>query len=262
MIMRRSVANKGASSMDALFIGFEDQENLGLRSIISVLRANGFRTEIVPFIPGRPKEAIDRVLAYNPSLVGFSIIFQYSIEDFASLARSLRDAGSCAHRTAGGHFPSVRARELLEAFPEFDSVIRYEGELTTVELLKNINRPETWDSILGLVFRKNGNIMVNRARPLIANLDSLPSPARDQFSSLPRGIRMASMLASRGCLYNCSFCSIRQFYGGARGLLRRTRSPEAVVSEMNVLFTQHDVRFFIFQDDDFAARSAMQKRWI
>ena len=73
---------------------------------------------------------------------------------------------------------------------------------------------------------------------------------------------MAAMLGSRGCLYNCSFCSIRQFYGNSQGSLRRVRSPAAVVNEMRMLYTQKDVRFFSFQDDDFAARSPAQRKWV
>jgi anaerobic magnesium-protoporphyrin IX monomethyl ester cyclase len=70
------------------------------------------------------------------------------------------------------------------------------------------------------------------------------------------------MLASRGCLFNCSFCSIRQFYGASKGILRRVRSPKSVVNEMFGLYSEKNIRFFSFQDDDFAARSPAQKRWL
>ena len=70
------------------------------------------------------------------------------------------------------------------------------------------------------------------------------------------------MLASRGCLYDCTFCSIRQFYQGAPGPLRRTRSPQSVVEEMVDLYEQDGVRFFNFQDDDFAAKTQEQRRWL
>jgi anaerobic magnesium-protoporphyrin IX monomethyl ester cyclase len=97
---------------------------------------------------------------------------------------------------------------------------------------------------------------------LIADLDTLSLPVRNPSPPLNRGIRAASLLASRGCLYNCSFCSIRQFYGSAPGPLRRVRAPEAVVAEMRDLFERYGVRFFMFQDDDFAAKSPRQRRWV
>jgi hypothetical protein len=99
-------------------------------------------------------------------------------------------------------------------------------------------------------------------RPLIADLNELPWIHRDAPRSSSTGIRTASMLASRGCLFNCSFCSIRQFYGSTSGALRRVRSAQDVVDEMTWLYDQHGVRFFVFQDDDFAARTPDQRRWL
>jgi radical SAM superfamily enzyme YgiQ (UPF0313 family) len=73
---------------------------------------------------------------------------------------------------------------------------------------------------------------------------------------------MAPMLASRGCLFNCSFCSIRQFYGSVPGHLRRSRSPEDVAAEMRALYDRRGVRLFLFQDDDFAAKTGPQRAWV
>lgn len=254
--------NGNAGSLDALLIGHEEQENLGLRSILATLRAEGFRAELLPFDPRAPARAVDAALGHRPALVGFSVIFQYTLGDFAGLAAALRTAGCTAHLTAGGHFPSLRPADVLDAVPALDSIVRFEGERTAVELLRQVERPEAWPSIPGLVFRRGGEVVVNPPRPLVSDLDSLPPPARDDLRLLTRGVRVASMLASRGCLYDCAFCSIRQFYGGAPGPLRRTRSPEAVVAEMQALADDRGARFFIFQDDDFTARTAAQRRWV
>ncbi|MCL5999015.1 MAG: B12-binding domain-containing radical SAM protein [Chloroflexi bacterium] len=251
-----------SDSLDALFVGYENQENLGLRSIVATLRASGYQAQLLPFVPGEHQHILQAIRAHAPKLVGFSIIFQYTVDEFAQLATSLRDAGVTAHFTIGGHYPSLRPQEALRAMPAVDSVVRFEGELTALELLEKVHQPASWDSILGLAFRRGEDIVVNPPRPLIAALDTLPPPVRDKPRLLPRGIRAASIIASRGCLFNCAFCSIRQFYGGAPGPLRRTRSPQAVVAEMQALFSNDGVRFFIFQDDDFAARSPQQRRWV
>ena len=104
--------------------------------------------------------------------------------------------------------------------------------------------------------------MVNPARALVDDLDSLPWPKRGDILQAVRGIPMAPMLASRGCLFNCSFCSIRQFYGSAPGPTRRSRSPEDVAAEMRALYDRRGVRLFLFQDDDFAAKTAPQRAWL
>ena len=247
--------------IDVLLVGYENQENLGLRSITAYLLAQGFSAVLLPFSPDTNDSVLEAVRRLNPRLVGFSLIFQYSLEDFGTLMSFLRANGVQSHFTAGGHFPSLRSQETLELIPELDTVVRFEGESTLVELLQNLDKPEHWEQIQGLAFRQNSQVFQTPPRPLINDLDTLPTVYRDQTRQAGNGVQMASMLASRGCLFNCSFCSIRQFYGGASGSLRRSRSPQAVVDEMVTLFTQRNVRFFTFQDDDFAARTRTQLDW-
>ena len=141
-------------------------------------------------------------------------------------------------------------------------MVRYEGELTLPELLEHLDRRHEWPSVRGLAFRGNDGVELTPPRPLIDDLDRLPQVHRDEPRLAGDAVPFASMLASRGCLFNCSFCSIRQFYGGTPGALRRARSPQAVVAEMHSLHEQKGVRFFIFQDDDFAARTRRQREWL
>lgn len=251
-----------AQRTDAILVGWERQENLGLRHILSYLEAEGYRVQLVPYAPGAEDSVVRAVCEADARLVGFSIIFQYNLRDYGELMKALRKAGVQSHFTAGGHYPSLRPENTLREIPELDTVVRFEGELTARELLERLDRPETWGEIQGLTFRRNGEVVVNPARPLIEDLDRLPWPARGEQLQSVRGIPTAPMLASRGCLFDCSFCSIRQFYGQAPGPLRRTRSPEDVAREMRYLFDARGVRLFLFQDDDFAAKTENQRDWL
>ena len=251
-----------AQRTDAILVGWERQENLGLRHILSYLEAEGYRVRLVPYAPGAEDSVVRAVCEADARLVGFSIIFQYNLRDYGELMKALRKAGVQSHFTAGGHYPSLRPENTLREIPELDTVVRFEGELTARELLERLDRPETWGEIQGLTFRRNGEVVVNPARPLIEDLDRLPWPARGEQLQSVRGIPTAPMLASRGCLFDCSFCSIRQFYGQAPGPLRRTRSPEDVAREMRYLFDARGVRLFLFQDDDFAAKTENQRDWL
>lgn len=248
--------------IDALLVGYEDQENLGLRSIMAYLIAHGYRAFLAPFYPGREDELVAVAERTQPRLIGFSVIFQYALDDFASLMRRMREAGIRSPFTAGGHFPSLCPKETLELVPELDSVVCFEGEETLTEFLGCLDQPDHWHEIRGLAFRGMDTIVVNPPRPLIADLDQLPLVYRDEPRTVWAGVRVASMLASRGCLFNCSFCSIRRFYASAPGELRRVRSPQAVVEEMAMLYREKDVRLFLFQDDDFAARTNRQREWL
>ena len=80
--------------IDALFVGYEDQENLGLRYIMATLEEQGFHTVLKPYIPKNASDVLSAVEDYIPDLVGFSIIFQYTLDEFAELTAILR--GPCS----------------------------------------------------------------------------------------------------------------------------------------------------------------------
>jgi radical SAM superfamily enzyme YgiQ (UPF0313 family) len=248
--------------LDAIFVGYENQENLGLRYIMAYLDSRGFRSSLAPFHPGAPDSVIHAIKQGNPDLVGFSLIFQYTLGEFGQLMAALRGQGIGAHFTAGGHYPSLRPQSTFAELPELDSIVLFEGELTTFELLSEIECPQKWPSIPGLAFRKGDEVVINSLRPLVEDLDALPWPRRGDIQQSARGIGAAPVLASRGCLHNCSFCSIRQFYKSVPGNIRRSRSPQDVVSEMKSLYENRGVRLFLFQDDDFTTRSQTHRRWV
>lgn len=248
--------------LDALFIGYENQENLGLRYIISYLDSQGFNSKLIPFVPGTFNAVVDAMKKGKPDLVGFSIIFQYTLHEFGELMETLRKQGINSHFTAGGHYPSLRPQNTFAELSNLNSIVLFEGELTTAKLLHKLKSPHEWPSIPGLAFRRGNKIIVNPLRPLIEDLDMLPWPQRGNIQQHSRGFGTAPILASRGCLHNCSFCSIRQFYSSVPGALRRSRSPQEVVEEMKSLYDQRGVRLFLFQDDDFAAKSPVQRRWV
>jgi anaerobic magnesium-protoporphyrin IX monomethyl ester cyclase len=248
--------------LEAIFVGYENQENLGLRYIMAYLDTHGIRCALAPFTPGAPGSVIDAIRNSHPDLVGFSIIFQYTLHEFGQLMGTLRDQGISSHFTAGGHYPSLRPRRTLAELPDLDSVVLFEGELTACELLGKLKYPDQWPSIPGLAFRQQDEVLINPLRPLVEDLDRLPWPMRGDIQQSARGIGAAPILASRGCLHNCSFCSIRQFYEGVPGALRRSRSARDVVAEMKHLYDHRGVQLFLFQDDDFAAKSPVQRRWV
>ena len=75
------------------------------------------------------------------------------------------------------------------------------------------------------------------------------------------GRKVMPLLASRGCARTCSFCSIHVFYRSAPGKVVRTRKPAEVVREMRYLYDEHDIRIFLFQDDDFPLFGKVWQRW-
>jgi len=111
----------------------------------------------------------------------------------------------------GGPHPSIFIEQTLEN-PSVDFVIFGEGEYTITELCDTLESGGNFSHIKGLAFKESNRIIVNGLRPLISNLDELPFPARQllNLSEYPlrslTGKRMATMISSRGCPYNCAYC--------------------------------------------------------
>ena len=237
--------------IDAFLIGAEELENLATRYLAALLRRRGYAVEIAAFSTAEDMDTVvRRAESAHPRLIGLSIIFQYRAPEFLTLAAELRRVLPKAHITTGGHFPTFCASELLRDFPVLDSVVRGEGEFTLLELVQRLDTPATWREIRGLSYRHDGQILENAARPLIAELDSLPFPARDTPPQHHLGVGYSPIVGSRGCYRDCAFCSIHSFYRSSRGKVQRFRCIPDLVDEMETLHHRFRVRFFVFNDDE------------
>ena len=249
------------TSGGAVLIGFQDQTNLGLGYLASTLQDRGVAARIIDFRQG-PESILEAVRAADPLLVGFSLIFQYYLPEFRQLVSYLRENGVDCHFCAGGHYPSLRYEDMLQAIPGLDSIARCEGELTLAELMQCLAQGRDWHQVAGLAYRDGERSIAPLPRALIADLDELPYPVRPFEDAATLGKKASPMLASRGCVRNCSFCSIRQFYETTRGKKVRVRKPSTVAEEMRVLHLEQGVSIFPFQDDDFPVWGTFGRRWL
>jgi anaerobic magnesium-protoporphyrin IX monomethyl ester cyclase len=243
-----------------VLIGFQKIGNLGLGYLSAVLRRAGFDVRVIDI--EAPIGGIVRdVAASRPLIVGFSLIFQYYIRRYGEMMERLREAGVECHFTMGGHYPSLSSEQTLRAVPELDSVVRFEGEATIVELATTLAAGGDWRGIDGLVYRRGADIVANKARHLTPDLDSLPFPDRDFAPTEVLGRRGMPLLASRGCARTCSFCSIHTFYRTAPGKVVRLRKTAEVVREMRELHEELGITVFLFQDDDFPIFGPKWRAW-
>ena len=245
-----------------VFVAHQDHENLGVEYLTSMLIDRGFEIEILDF-GLENEEILNMVAKADLLLIGFSLLFQAYTSRLQDLASYLRSNGVASHFTVGGHYSSLRSADILKLVPELDSVVRFEGEITICELAESLRNGKDWRGIEGIAYVGNKGPISNRLRPLIQDLDSLPFPTRvDHTRFQCMDINFASILASRGCIRNCSFCSIRRFYQTPPGKLRRSRSPENVVAEMKGLYENYETKIFLFQDDDFLLPGKVGSEWI
>jgi anaerobic magnesium-protoporphyrin IX monomethyl ester cyclase len=248
------------TSRPILLIGFLHQENLGLGYLSAMLKRYGYKVVVLDF--EADAEGILRVArACNPLIVGLSLIFQFYLPRFASLVSTLREGGIDCHFTIGGHFPSLSFSETIKHIPELDSVVRFEGEETLLELADVLSTGGDFRPVAGLAYASADGIVCSPLRSLVHDLNSLPYPDRKYERRAFLGRNSTYMLASRGCIRTCSFCSIHMFYRSAPGKVVRLRTPQNVVEEMQMLYDEHDITLFLFQDDDFPVYGAKWRQW-
>jgi anaerobic magnesium-protoporphyrin IX monomethyl ester cyclase len=256
----RASGRERNTSRGVVLIGFKRQGNLGLGYLAAALEEQGYDVEVVDF-----EESAESILATvrreEPILVGFSLIFQFHVHRFEALARYLRAGGVDCHFTMGGHFPSLSSAETLQLVPQLDSVVRFEGELTLLELVDLLGLGRDWHSVEGVAYLDGGELVVTTARPLLADLDELPHPHRTVEMRAVLGRGAAQLIASRGCARTCSFCSIHMFYRLAPGKVVRTRRPAEVARELRMLYEEQGATVFLFQDDDFPIFGPAWHRW-
>jgi len=248
------------TSRPVMLVGFQHQGNLGLGYLTSVLRQCGYSVRVVD-IEQEPEEIVKTAQQIDPVLIGFSLIFQFYVGGYGELVRSLRAGGINCHLTMGGHFPSLSYQQTLEIIPELDSVVRFEGEHTLVELADAVSTGRDWHDIQGIAYVRDQKAIATPARHLLEDLDQLPYPERNYQPDVVLGRNIMPILASRGCARTCSFCSIHTFYRAAPGRMVRTRKPAEVVREMLMLHEERGIRIFLFQDDDFPLFGPVWRRW-
>lgn len=149
-------------------------------------------------------------------------------------------------KVAGSSIPIILGGPHITAIPHhamsfsaFDYGVIGEGELTLVDLLRTLDRGGDLIQVKGIAFRQNGDLVLTPKRELIMDLDLIPFPARhllkrlDVYSSLLTDVRYIpkyTILANRGCPFNCIFCDSAAF-----GKRYRAPSPKYMADEVELL---------------------------
>jgi len=190
-------------------------------------------------------DIVERARHLKPDVIGMTLLTPL-VKEAYRLAHSLRDCG--AKLLAGGPHATLLPEEALAH--GFDAAVVGEGELTVVEAVEAVLGRRPVESVLGMVYRDtDGQVRGNPSRPLVADLDSLPLPARhlvnpSHYGSNARGSLFNQIFTSRGCPARCAYCA-----GGLFGKKFRFRSADSVVDEMVAIHRQFGTRSFYFTDD-------------
>lgn len=245
---------------------------LGLMYIAAVLDKAGYPVEILDAfitgavfrkigdttIVGMPYEKIkEEIQRRKPDIVGIANPFTCQVEHAIRVGDLVKEVDPSVLTVVGGpHVPAVPV-EFMEEAKSVDIAVIGEGEYAMLDIVKFFEGTKKISDVQGIVYRKNGVIVQNPPRPFIKNLDELPYPAyhlvdMEQYLS-PSKIeyrsfkdRAISMITSRGCPFNCCFCSVHLHMGKTF----RAHSVNYVVNHIEYVVNKYRVKTIFFEDDN------------
>lgn len=252
---------------------------LGIAYIAAILLRNGYEvTMLDAFIEGwdtetrispdqlrlgLPFEEIrDRIAAEAPDVVGITSMFTSQRKNMHKIAELVKEVDPETVVVVGGAHPTSAPDSVL-ADPNVDAIILGEGDNSITPLLKTIESDGDLALLDGVGYRDaNGRHVIQDKHDQIADLDSLPFPARHllpmekyfnagvRHGGSNKGNRSTSIITSRGCQYRCNFCTAFKVFTRRP----RMRSTENVMAELDELVNKYHVDEIFFEDDQLIAK--------
>lgn len=194
------------------------------------------------------EDVIRAVEEFEPDLFGISVK-TFTVTIAKHIFNLVKARWPKVMTIAGGPHITLDGLKFIEEIG-IDYVIRGEGEFSIVELCSALSDKRDPGNVKGLLYWKDGQIVQNPGMTTIDNLDSLPFPCYDNFSSVIRNsgrLPEYPILTSRGCPYKCTYCSMPKIMGNRW----RYRNPDAVVKELQQAKARYGNTCFAVVDDNF-----------
>jgi hopanoid C-3 methylase len=257
--MRVMLVHPSALMYSEIFLRLEP---LGLERVAAALLADGHDVRLMDLQVYRESDLMRQLAEFQPEAVGFGLNYLANVPEVVDLAKRVKAMLPGCVVFTGGHSVSFVAEQVLEhAEGAIDVVLKGEGEVGAPALLAAAP-DRAWSDVPGAVTADG----VGRPPRMVHSLDDM-LPARHLGGRRKKyfiGVMdpAASIEFTRGCPWDCSFCSAWTFYGRSY----RRLSPEAAVEDMSRIaepgvFIVDDVAFIKAEDGDEIARQ-LEKRGI
>ncbi|MFA4872284.1 MAG: radical SAM protein [Patescibacteria group bacterium] len=230
--------------------------SLGLAAIGAITEKAGFPVKVIDCeAEGLSYSDLEqKIKEYQPEVIGMQTFCNTINRAFEIAKRTKKSISRDIKIVLGG----VQATLFPEKYAEnqyVDFIVKGEGEIIFNNLLDALeNNSADFSHVPGLVWKKEGQIISNQNEKLITNLDDLPYPARHLFDSSKyypsaqlRGKRIVHIITSRGCPFNCGFCSCHKTFGRSY----RFMSTDRVINEIKYLKEKYRIDGLNFYDDTF-----------
>ena len=260
----------------------EATPSIALAYLSAYIDAKGYRSTIVDGIaeglnrvwplatwPGyqchgiRFDEIMERIPA-DSDVIGFAAMFSGEWPVVRELISSVRGRFPRALIVAGGEHITALTEYSLRDCPAIDLGVRGEGEQTLYEILETYREGGDFTRVSGIGYLdENGNYVENGGLPRVRDLDALPWPTwpegyMEKFWEAGKSYGVQSerdmpILASRGCPYQCTFCSSPQMWT-TRYVLR---DIDDLVREIKSYIARYQISALQFYD----LTAITKKRW-
>lgn len=255
----------------ALVSADADSVAFGIRSISAYLKQAGHQTRLIfmdNHADGLPPDINEQIghLVADSEIVGISSMARSS-DKTKQLLAYLR---SMDKKTVwGGIHPTLNPEECVQ---HADIICRGEGEGFMLDLIRHSDIGNDWADVPNAVYLSNGLVAMNKLRPLIHDLDDLPVfdySFEDEYHLIGRRLKKVSadfldpgtpisFTGTRGCAFNCTYCSnsrLKQLYSG-NGRFVRHLSIGKYISHTKTLKDRFpQAKSFYLLDEDLFARS-------
>ncbi|MBR0270488.1 MAG: cobalamin-dependent protein [Methanobrevibacter sp.] len=228
--------------------------SLGIGYMAAVLEKNGYDVDVLDAsaLELSYDEIGEEILKRNPDIVSISALTP-TIGVALDSADKIKNVKPDTVVVLGGYHPTFEYKSVLEE-PSVDIVVRGEGEYTMLELVQSIENGRDLVNVQGLAFldESDDSLIVTPDRPIIKDLDELPFPAfhlfpMEKYRILNITTNVATIITTRGCPMQCSFCSSAALHGNH---LRR-RSYTNVCDEIEMRLKEENIDTIAFMDDTF-----------
>jgi anaerobic magnesium-protoporphyrin IX monomethyl ester cyclase len=234
---------------------------VGLGYIATAIKNAGFDFDLLDIDAHRfSDQAVDTLIKkkkYDVVAMG-CIVTGYKI--IKSLAATIREAQPFTKIIVGNSVATSIVSILLNR-TKVDIAVMGEGDETIVDLLHAINESRSLNTVKGICFKKDGEIIETPPRPYIKDVSSIPSPDFSIFdieiyienskhyandpTPIPREeIRALPVNTARGCIARCTFC-----YHNFKGIPYRHRSADSIVADIKFLLEEYSLNYIHFWDE-------------
>ncbi len=226
---------------------------VGLLSLAATLEKRKINVSILDAYAMQLPEykVIDTIKSLRPNIVGIYVNI-FSFLQAISYTEKIKKISKDIIVIWGGPHPTVVTESCFKK-SKVDFVVIGEGESTLLEFMENRMNKSNLAHIKGLAYRQGSHFKINSPRERIVDLDSLPLPAYHllpdmrYYKTRARKRPFMGIITSRGCPFNCIYCSKDVFKSRIT-----MRSPENIMEEIDLLVNRYKVRQIDILDDNFA----------